>query len=184
MVRWVSLVLVLCAATPAFAQDFAREGFSAGAGLSFASEEFDDDGFDFDDTWGASLAGGYRFHPNFALDGRLEFTGDFEGDAGPVDVDVNIWTLTANAQFFLLTGQFQPYLIGGLGYGEAEVDVDTPFGGGDDDEDGLIWRLGAGIDAYASRNVVLGFEAAYNFGTNDLDDFDYWTVTALVKYRF
>jgi hypothetical protein len=31
---------------------------------------------------------------------------------------------------------------------------------------------------------VLGVEAAYNFGTDDLDDFDYWTATALFKYRF
>lgn len=184
MIRLVSLVLLLCSASPVFAQDFAREGFSLGAGLSFASEEFDDDGFDFDDTWGAMLSGGYRFHPNFAVEGRFEFTDDFEGDNGPIEADVNIWTLTANAQFFMLTGQFQPYLIGGLGLGEVEVDVDTPFGGGSDDEDDLIWRLGIGVDAYVSNNVVLGVEAAYNFGTDDLDDFDYWTATALFKYRF
>jgi opacity protein-like surface antigen len=179
-----SVAVLLCSAAPAFAQDFAREGFSVGGGASFASEDFDDDGFSFDDTGAVSLFGGYRFHPNFAVEGRFESTFDFEGDAGPVDVDVNIWTLTANAQVFILTGQFQPYLIGGFGFGEAEVDVDGPGFGGDDTESDPFWRLGVGVDAYVTRSIVLGAEAAYNFGVDDLDDFDFWTASLLLRYRF
>lgn len=175
-------LLVLTAAAPrAFAQDYARNGFSVGAGVSAAFEDFDEDGINFDDTAAFSAVASYRFHKNFAVDARFEQTLDFEGDVGPYDVDVNLWTLTANAQFFILTGQFQPYVIGGLGLAQAHVDVSP---GGDDDETDAVWRLGAGLDSYVTPNFVIGVEAAYNFGTNDLDDLDYWTLSALFRYRF
>lgn len=181
MLRWTSIALLVCLATPAFAQDYAREGFSVGAGVSAAFEDFDDDGIGFDDTGALSAFAGYRFHKNFGVEARFEQTGNFEGDVGPVDVDVDLWTLTANAQFFALTGQFQPYVIGGLGIAEATVDVSP---GGDDSETDAVWRLGVGMDSYVTPNFVIGVEAAYNIGTSDLDDFDYWTLSALFRYRF
>jgi opacity protein-like surface antigen len=179
MGSWIAFVIVVLAAGSAFAQDYSREGFSAGGGISAAFEEFD--GGSFDDTGAVSVFGGYRFHPNFALDGRFEATGEFDGDAGPFDVEVEIWTLTANGQFFLLTDRFQPYLLGGVGIGEADVDVDP---GGSDDETDAVVRLGVGLDTYATPNFVIGAEAAYNIGIDDLDDFDYWTLSALFRYRF
>ena len=182
MIRRIALsLLVLSAATPAFAQDYARPGFSVAAGVSAAFEDFDTDGSNFDDAAAFTAAGGYRFTKNFGVEGRFEQTTDFDGDFGPADVDVSMWTLTANAQFFILTGQFQPYVIGGLGIEEATVDVNP---GGDDDETDAVWRLGIGMDSYVTPNFVIGAEAAYNFGTNDLDDLDYWTLTALFRYRF
>jgi opacity protein-like surface antigen len=185
MVRCFTLVVCVLFAAPALAQEYSREGFSVGVSGSAAFENFDDTGgVDFDDTGALGAAASYRFHPNFAVDARFEHTFDFEGDAGPVDIDVNIWTLTANAQFFILTEQFQPYVIGGVGLAEAEVSVDTPFGDDDDTESDPVFRLGVGMDSYVSPNFVVGLEAAYNFGTNDLDDFDYWTLTALLRYRF
>ncbi len=179
MTRWITFVLVALGATSAFAQDYAREGFSAGASLSLAQEDFD--GGSFDDAEALGLFAGYRFHKNFAIDARFEQTSEFDGDAGPFDVDVQLWTLTANGQFFLLTDRFQPYLIGGLGIGEVSVDVDP---GGDGDETDPLLRFGVGLDSYATPNFVIGAEAAYNVGIDDLDDFDYWTLSALFRYRF
>ncbi len=181
MTHLVSLALLLSVTTPAFAQEYGREGFSVGAGISGAFEDFDDDGIGFDNTAALNAFAGYRFHPNFGVEARFEQTGDFEGDVGPIDVDVSIWTLTANAQFFVLTDQFQPYVIGGVGIAEAEVDVSP---GGDDSEDDAVWRLGVGMDSYVTPNFVIGVEAAYNFGVDDLDDLDYWTLSALFRYRF
>ena len=182
MIRLLALCLIAFLATPAFAQSYSREGFSVGAGVSAAFEDFDDDGgIDFDDTAALNAFAGYRFHPNFAAEARFEQTFDFEGDTPFGDVDVNVWTLTANGQFFILTEQFQPYLIGGFGI--AEVEADGPFGG-DDSESDPVWRLGIGMDSYVTENFVIGVEAGYNWGTNDLDDFDYWTLSALFRYRF
>jgi opacity protein-like surface antigen len=179
MTRWITFALIALAAPFAFAQDYSREGFSVGGSLSAAFEDFDDGSFD--DTFALGLFAGYRFHPNFGIDVRLEQTDEFDGDVGPFDVDVEIGTLTVNGQFFLLTDQFQPYLIGGLGIGEAEVDVDP---GGSDDETDPVVRLGAGFDVYATPHFVIGGEAAYNIGIDDIDDFDYWTLSALFRYRF
>lgn len=178
MTRWVTLVCILFAATPAFAQDYAREGFSVGGGVSAAIENFDEDG-GFDDTGAVSGFVGYRFLPHFGADLRFEQTFDFEADTAIGDIDVDIWSLTANAQYFFLTEQFQPYVIGGLGI--AEANVSGPFDG---DETDPVVRLGFGLDSYVTPSFVIGAEAAYNFGTNDLDDFDYWTLSALFRYRF
>ncbi len=184
MIRLTTFALVSVLAASTHAQDYARDGFAVGGGFSYANEEFDDDGIGFDDTGALNVFGSYRFHPNVGLEGRFEQTFDFEGDVGPTDVDVDIWSLTANAQFYILTGQFQPYAGAGIGFGEAEVDVDGPGFGGDDDASDPLWRLFLGLDSYVTPNVVIGAEAAYNFGIDDLNDFDYWTLSALLRYRF
>lgn len=181
MIRLVTFALVALVAAPAFSQDYARDGFALGGGFSYANEEFDVSGASFDDTGAVDALASYRFHPNIGVEARFEQTFDFDGDAGPANLDVDIWSLTANAQFYILTGQFQPYLGGGFGLAEAELDGP---GGFDDDSTDPLWRLFFGLDSYVTPNVVLGAEAAYNFGIDDLNDFDYWTLSALIKYRF
>ena len=180
----VGSALVVAFATPALSQDYARDGFAAGGGVSYAAEDFDVDGVSFDNTGAFDLFGSYRFHPHFAVEGRFEQTFDFEGDTGPFDFDVDIWSVTANVQAYILTGQFQPYVGGGVGFAEAEADVDGPGFGGDDDASDPLWRLFVGLDGYVTPNIVIGGEAAYNIGVDDLNDFDFWTLTALVRYRF
>jgi opacity protein-like surface antigen len=180
----VLVIVVASAATPSFAQSqsYSREGFAVGISASAAFENFDDDGgIDWDDTGALGAVASYRFHPNFAVDARFEQTFDFEGDTPVGDFDVNIWTLTANGQFFILTDQFQPYVVGGFGIAEVEVD---PPGRGDDSESDSVFRLGIGLDSYVTPNFELGVEAGYNFGSSDLDDFDYWTLSGIFRYRF
>jgi opacity protein-like surface antigen len=184
MLRLLTFALAVVCAAPAFSQAYDREGFAVGGGFAYANEEFDDDGVGFDDTGAVNAFGSYRFHPNFGLEGRFEQTFDFEGDVGATDVDVNVWSATANAQVYILTGQFQPYAGAGIGYGEAEVDVDGPGFGGDDDVSDPLWRLFLGLDSYITPNIAIGAEAAYNFGIDDLDDYEYWTLGALFRYRF
>jgi opacity protein-like surface antigen len=179
MARVAMLVVLVFAASPALAQSYSRTGWTAGASASVAFEDFDDGSFDDTGAVGAFL--GYRVHPNVAVEGRLEQTGEFDGDFGLVDVDVDILTLTANAQIFLATEQFQPYVIGGVGFAHAEADVDP---GGDDDETDPLVRLGVGLDSYVSPTFAIGAEAAYNYGFDDLDDFNYWTLSALFRFRF
>ena len=182
MLRWLTFALIALCAGPAFSQTYDREGFVLGGGFSYASENFDESGIDFDDTGAVDLLGGYRFNSIIGTELRFEQTFDFEGDTPGPDVDVDIWALTGNLQFYILTGQFQPYLGGGFGLGEADVEVHGP--GGDDDFSDPVWRLFLGLDSYVNENIAIGAEVAYNFGVDDLNDFDYWTMSALFKYRF
>jgi opacity protein-like surface antigen len=182
MIRLLTFALVSLVASPAFSQAYDRAGFAVGGGFSYASENFDESGVDFDDTAAVDVFGSYRFNPIVATELRFEQTFDFDGDTPGPDVDVDIWTLTANVQFYILTGQFQPYLGGGFGMGEADVNVHGP--GGDDDVSDPLWRLFLGLDSYITPHVVVGAEVAYNFGVDDLNDFDYWTMSALFRYRF
>ena len=187
MIRLLAFALVVLAATPAWSQsskEYAREGFAVGAGASFALEDFDDDGINFDDAGAADALVSYRFHPNFGVEARFEQTFNFDGNSGPNNFDVDIWTLTANAQYFILTGQFQPYVGLGFGVGEASVDVDTPFGSGSDSVTDPLVRFAAGLDSYVTPNFVVAVEAAYNLGINDLGDFNYMTFGAQFKFRF
>ena len=122
-------------------------------------------------------------HPHIGLEGRFEHTFNFDGNAPFNDVDVNIWNLTANGQIFILTGQFQPYFVLGFGIGQAEVDVHGP-GSFNDTTTDAVGRVGLGLDSYVTPNVVIGLEGIYNFGFGDMDDFNYASLEALLKYRF
>jgi len=188
MSQVVCLLVILALAPAVYAQDYARDGVALSIGGAFALEDFDDAGLDFDNTGAAGAAISYRFHPHFAVEGHFEHTFDFKADTfvgfGSANVDVNVWHLTANVQAFLLTGRFQPYIEAGYGYGSAQVSVDTPFGSGDDDTDGGMGRAGIGMDSYVTENFVVALEGIYNFGTGDMDDFNYWSLGGKLRWRF
>ena len=184
MIRLAMFAMIVLVSTSAWSQDYDRDGFALGAGASFAVEDFDDDGIDFDDAGAVNAFASYRFHPHFAAEARFEQTFNFDGNAGPNDVDVDIWSLTANVQYFILTEQFQPYIGLGFGIGQADVDVDTPFGSDSDTTTDPLARFSVGLDSYVTRNVVIGAEVAYNLGIDDLNDFNYWTFGAQLRYRF
>jgi opacity protein-like surface antigen len=184
MIRLAVIAVVILASTPAWSQDYARDGFAIGAGGSYALEDFDDGDFNFDNAGAVDAFASYRFHPHFGVEARFEQTFNFDGNADFADVDVDVWSLTANLQYFILTEQFQPYIGAGFGIGEATVDVDTPFGSEDDDVTDPMARFTAGLDSYVTPNFVVGVEVGYNLGIDDLDDFNYWSFSALLRYRF
>jgi len=178
-----SVFLVSAFAPRVFAQAYDRNGPWVGASIGFAIEDFDDDGVDFDDTGVAGATVGYRVHPHIGLEGRFEHTFNFDGNAPFNDIDVSVWSLTANAQFYILTGQFQPYFALGIGVGQAEIDVHGPGGGNETDTD-AVGRVGLGLDSYVTPNLVVGVEGMFNFGFGDVGDFNYGSLEALLKYRF
>jgi hypothetical protein len=183
MIRSLVFLTVFTFASSAFAQAYDRNGPALGASVGFAIEDFDDGGIDFDNSGVAGATFSYRVHPHIGLEGRFEHTFNFDGNAPFNDLDVNIWNLTANGQIFILTGQFQPYFALGFGIGQAEIDVHGP-GGFNDTTTDAVGRVGLGLDSYLTPNVVLGFEGIYNFGFGDMDDFNYASLEALLKYRF
>lgn len=74
-----------------------------------------------DNGVGVGGAVGYRLHPRIALEGRFEWQGDQSISVFSVQdvVTIGRWDAAANAQLFVATGRWQPYLVAGLGYVRA-----------------------------------------------------------------
>ena len=181
MLRTIAVLCVWIAAAPALAQDFGRQGLAVGGGITFAGEDFDSGGLNFDSTGAAHMVVEYRFHPHLSVEGRFEHTFNFDASVpGTTDVRVTVWSLTANGKVYITTGQFQPYFQLGFGIGQGEAD----FRGSSDTTTDALGRVGVGLDSYLNQNVSIGAEFAYNFGVGDLSDFDYWTMGAQLKYHF
>jgi opacity protein-like surface antigen len=110
------------------------DGFAFGADAVLSLEV--EDGA----VWGIGGRAGYRCHPRTAMEAHFEWLGeDFDlsfDTAGlersfPLDAfngktemhwrhastDAELWTIGANARFFLTKGRIQPYVLGGLGIG-------------------------------------------------------------------
>jgi len=98
---------------------------------------------DINTLFGVSIAGGYRFHPNFAFEGSFDwrkaqipvaFTYRAPrvgtGFLAPVEIvterigNYTAWTVSANAKAFLLTGPVQPYAMVGLGIMGVKYEFD------------------------------------------------------------
>ncbi len=165
----------------AFAQDYARPGLYAAVNGVTGFDNFDlGPGIDFDSSIGISGRIGNRFTPNFAIEGQLEYAGEFDLD-GFGSLDVSATLLSGNGKFYFLTEQIQPYVLGGLGWGF--MDLDTP-GFGSADDDGFVLRLGGGVDFYINENIGLLLEGAYNVATGDLEDLSYATLGWGLFYRW
>ena len=50
--------------------------------------------------------------------------------------------------------------------------------------DGWTWRFGAGIEAELVRNLEFVAEGAYHLPEGHINDFEYWSATAGLQFRF
>jgi opacity protein-like surface antigen len=197
--------LVLSAGEDPEEGGYARRGWAAGLAGTFAAENFEDDVEDdvgdldgastsasLDDSWGISTRASYRCHRNFAAEVEVEWLDTFDADIsssgqGRVgDLEVDPIVVTLNAKGYLLPGRIQPFLLGGVGGITAKTRVrDQVEGGSDTDRDSdFAYRLGGGVDFYATKNVVVSADAEY-VGTPFGDvDVEYVSVGLGVQYRF
>ena len=186
--RFVAVLSLCSFAAPAFAQDtvYTRPGPYLGVHGFAAFENFNE--VDFDDGAGSGIRAGYRLHPHFATELQFDHYEDFDIDESFVDGEVDGYSISAQAKYlFPLPGErIQPFFFLGAGLLHGDLDDSIPIAGvsvsGDTNE--FFWRVGAGVDLYATENVVVGVEAVYNFPTGDLDDFEFWTLGAVLAYRF
>jgi len=177
-------------------------------------------GVSLDELWGVGGVAGYRASPHLALElegewiadsNESSFTIDETGDRGRVEVK-DLWTVTANARVYPLTGRIQPFGVVGLGVYHAEVDargatvgntttavipdnppvpVDEPIPADfsyDDSKtktDGVL-RAGLGLDVYVTPEVAIETKVDYvlPFTDTGLIDTDYLSVRLGVIYRF
>jgi hypothetical protein len=116
-----------------------------------------------------------------AIEGELQYLDEFDLDG--VSGEIDGWTLSGSAKFFPLepTQPIQPFLAGGLGI--AEFDLDGP-GGIDADDTDWMFLVGVGVDFPIADRTLLEVRASYRSPQDDLDDLEYWTLGANVQYRF
>jgi len=156
--------------------DYAELGLYLGAGGVYAIEMFDVGGVD--NSNGFNVRGGYRVHPNVAVEGLFEYYSKFDMSPG----DLSAWSLTANAKVYPLLGRWQPYALVGLGY--LSGDADFGQGNGSGNEDGFVMRFGGGLDANITENWQIGPEVAYVLPFGDIEDFDAVTISGGIRYMF
>jgi opacity protein-like surface antigen len=175
-----------------------------------------------DDTFGVMGRGGYRCHPHVSAEMQFEWLDDFNGSLAESSLDntndtlrnfnLSIETLvfTANMKGHLLTGRFQPFVLGGFGFmrmetksrditpnATARTDVCPADAGVPPDPNPPCWaaqaserqvnvalRLGGGIDVYLTENIVMSAEASYLMPTGKLDNMDYYSIGVGLQYRF
>lgn len=190
----LSLTLLMIAGSAAAQESGWRMGLSYG----LASEDFDDTGgLDIDDGYTLGVQAAYTMFDKVTIEGELQRFDGFEvggsetlfGSTVSFDGEVDGWILMASGKFYPLTGTFQPYVIGGLGYMDAEAEINASLGGLplpslSEDDSSLIWKLGLGLDHAVGEHWVAGVEATYNAPTGDLSDFKWWGLGLSLDYRF
>jgi hypothetical protein len=159
------------AAAPAFD----RSGWLAGGSASFQFQDFERLGSrSADDSLGMKLRLGYRCSPRLGWEFDYEWAESFDLSPGG---DVDLWALTSDAKWYLLTGRWQPFFLTGVGIVTADPlreGTGTDVGG----------RLGVGIEAYVTENLAVAFDASYVLPTAKVKDLDYLSMTWGFLYRF
>jgi opacity protein-like surface antigen len=180
---------------PASSQDYSRNGIYVGAGILGASyTEIEDNleealgytvDIDMDPAFGFELYGGYRAHPNFAIEAEFEMVpeADIELSGFGKFAQVESWALTGNLKGFVLTGRIQPFVLVGIGVLHAKIE-DTVGLGVSESESEFAARFGGGLDFYFTENIVGSAGVTYLLGTGDLDEIDYVSFGGGIQYRF
>lgn len=181
-------VMVLLTLSLTAEADLAETGFYIGGGASYAWENFDTNDLDplgnvnIDDTWGLNAFAGYRFMRNIALEGNFNWYDDFDAKINGFDFQVKIWTLMLDlkAMYPIYNDRLVPYLRIGGGYMDAEIEV----GSLDESDEDFAFNLGGGLDYYVTDQISLGLDGKYVWGTNDLDDLEYFVGTVNLAFHF
>ncbi|HEU4428815.1 MAG TPA: porin family protein [Myxococcota bacterium] len=174
-VRFVIMLALALGATGAAAQDFARSGLYGQVNGVATFESFDGvPSSGLDTGIGASGRLGFRMTPNIAVEGLVEYSGDFSDISG---LDLTSTLFLANARYYFLTDRIQPYAALGLGGQIFHIDPGP-------DEGAFAVRFGGGLDYYISETWGLTGEFAYNVATGDLDDLNYMSLGWGAFFRF
>jgi opacity protein-like surface antigen len=141
------------------------------------------------DSWGAEARVGYRFHPNVAAEGQLQYYDEFgldlhvsPGSGGQV-ATLDGMSVMGNVKGYPLTGRVQPYVLGGVGLLWLRLEDAFDFGI-EQHEVGFAGRMGGGIDAYLTDNLLLNLETSYLLPAGDLSDYRMIPISLGMQYRF
>jgi opacity protein-like surface antigen len=162
-----------------------------------------------DDSWSVKGGGGYRCHSRFSAGATIEYFGGFDttwsGVLGMGSDDIDMFVVTTDIKGYLMTGRYQPYLLAGGGTMHIDTEVTNPTGIGKTmsnpfpppdnfpiitpvvqsrDYTDFVFRLGGGIDVYATDNVVVNIGASYLLPLGEVSGLRLFTVGGGLEYRF
>jgi opacity protein-like surface antigen len=167
---------------------FSRKGPYLGVGAFYAPEAFDEAGpVIVRSSRGLIGLAGYRLHPRLGVELRYDWLEGFDFDSPSFsDGEIEAWSLVLGAKGYLLTGRYQPYLTGGLGVIDADVEADRVSDGRrvHDDETEALVRIGVGVDVYLSEVLVWNLEGTINIPSGGLSDLDYGLLGTGLQLRF
>jgi opacity protein-like surface antigen len=133
---------------------------------------FVDTGLDFSNGYILGIAGGYTVTPNIAVELEYAYR---NADAKFKDLSNSKRTTESNAWMvnalynFTPTGPWQPYVGGGLGMADLNVEQIPGIAGGDFDSDyNFAYQLIGGVGYQLPSGWTLNGEVRY-FGINDQD---------------
>jgi opacity protein-like surface antigen len=194
--------------------DYSRNGIFVGLGGSYGVDTFENDAdteisrlldtlgytgldldLDVDNSLGMNGRVGYRLHPHFSVELKVEWLDGFDTDVdetAPVigeftNMEIEPWVITGGMKAHLLTGRYQPYLTAGGGVMTINVKLKESEEFGMSDSERLTdftLRFGGGIDFYATENIVLTVGVDYVLPIRDVKDFDYVSIGWGLEYRF
>lgn len=191
---FITLVAVTFFSTSLYAQQAETKQFYIGAGGSYAVENFFDDD-DFENSLGVNFKFGYHLHPLADIEFDFNYLDEFESEeiqSSGVGLDSS---LSVTTYMLVMKGYFPidseavrlSVIVGG---GVMAADFDSHFDGTGDDTD-LCFKLGLGLDVFASQAVSFGFEGSWTHGVDDFSsnvkdfgDIEYFNFTLGVAYHF
>lgn len=176
----------LAGAEPPPSHDFTRDGGYVQAQGLYAMEDFKNNPFKADDSWGFNVGVGYRVAQLFAVEFEIEWVhrydlklaGNTVGDIKTLNIGIP-FRLYPLARLFDpggLANRFQPFIK--LAPAWQWVDTSVLNDGG------FVGRMGGGLDIYLTDNVVLTTSAIYNWPTGDIADLNYLSFGGGLQYRF
>ena len=186
---------------------YARRGVLVGAGLSYAVATSESDlevgrtnsgphfqgNLSLKDSFGFKGRAGYRCHRYASAEVEVEWIDSFEGTAFPEvgqtgDFDVQPLVVTANARGYLplWNDRIQPFVLGGGGVATIKTKENKIGARGHKNkrETEFAFRVGGGVDFYATPHIVLTLETDYMRPAGKLHNYDYVSIGLGMQYRF
>lgn len=177
--------------TSVYAQQADAKRFYIGAGGSYAVENvFEDTAGGFENSWGLNLKFGYNLHPLADIEFDFDYLEDFEyngsetagvGIEGDPSLAVATYMAAIKGYFPINSNAVKLSAIVGLGI--MDVNLDGHFTRNNNDAD-LCYKLGLGMDLFATPDVSFGLEGNWTRGAEDLNDIEYFNFTLGVAYHF
>lgn len=176
----------LAAGTARAEDEFNRPGPYVGIGGSYMVSGFQDGAAsgDFGDTLGFNARGGYRLNDFWAIEGIYEYGDRFGAHQVFPNASIQTNAFSVNGKLLLPLNRFQPYLMGGVGFVNANADPSIAHSNWDADGTSFAGRFGGGVDLYATENVAVYLDAAYTIPVDEVSDLYHFSFGWGAKYVF